>query len=209
MICLTSYSSETLLCPSRERNPASNKVIKWWLCMTFCCYTHLFYFLYSGTSLPLMLPTSCNRVKPVRPVEVSACWHTNSALSTLNRHRPSPPRSRCPYESIPGPRQSISVHRRKWLNFTVQWNPNPMLLESLKHWCQRQKQIYFDWKQFKEICLIDSPIPLGRLRRAKGNFQRGDTDILLVDSISPPCRILFRRGWTIVAGGDCSCFDNT
>lgn len=154
--------------------------------MTFCCCTHLFYFSYSGTSLLLMLPTSCNRVS------LWGLWRCLPAdtPTVFSLHRTGPDRllPACGTHMNPSPdpdRAFVFTEGNDWIllrsGTRIPCYQNPSSTDVIA----RSRSILTE-SNSKEICLIDSPIPLGRLQRAKGNFQRGDTDILLVDSISPP-----------------------
>lgn len=155
--------------------------------MTFCCCTHLFYFSYSWTSLPLPLLTSCNKVSlwglwrclPA-DTQTALCLHwtdTNNVSSPL----------RCAYmDPSPHPdRALLFTEGNDWIwlcsGIWIPFYQNPSNTDVVA----RGRSILTE-SNSREICLIDSPIPLGRLWRAKGNFWRGDTDILLVDSFSPP-----------------------
>lgn len=44
LVLLLLQQTKAPLCPSREHKPERNTMIKWWLCVTLCCCTHLLYF---------------------------------------------------------------------------------------------------------------------------------------------------------------------
>lgn len=109
----------------------------------------------------------------------------------------------------PGPKQSIAVHRSKWLNCLSVVAPKSHFLKtSWSGWVHNSSLMsspdgsnssILTESNWREICFVDS---LKRLWRTKGNSHHGG-----VSSFSPPCRPKWQEEIAEMNNWTCQCYN--